>query len=65
MKVKDIRELMALRGWNQRELAAKLETEESTVSRWLRELQFPTGPARVLLREWLTQARDESRKQPA
>jgi transcriptional regulator with XRE-family HTH domain len=61
MKPKEIEELMLLKDWSQAELARALEVNRSAISRWIKGEQNPTGPARVLLREWL----EEARKQPA
>jgi transcriptional regulator with XRE-family HTH domain len=65
MKRQEILELMKLRGWTQAELARRLEITEGAVSRWLTGENPPTGPARILMRLWLSEARDEVRKQPA
>lgn len=62
---KDIIELMKLKGWTQAQLARELDLSEGAICRWFRGDHSPTGPTRILLRQWLTQARDESRKQPA
>jgi DNA-binding transcriptional regulator YiaG len=65
MKPSEILELMRLRGWSQVQLATELEVKESTVSKWLNNENPPSGPARILIRLWLVQAREEAKKQPA
>lgn len=67
MTKKEIAELMRLNSWTQAELARRVEVTEGAISLWLSGQRPVTGPARVLLREWLTQARaaEESKKQPA
>jgi transcriptional regulator with XRE-family HTH domain len=65
MKPNDIRELMRLKGWTQRELARQLEVNEGAVSKWLNGGNDPMGPCRVLMRHWLIEAREEVRGQPA
>jgi DNA-binding transcriptional regulator YiaG len=60
MNCKEIRELMTLKGWSQAELARHLDLSEAAVCRWFRDAQKPTGPARILMRQWLAEA-----KQPA
>ena len=65
MTIAEIRELMELRGWSQRELARHLEITEGAVTRWLKGEHPPAGPARILMRMWLIQARADGVKQPA
>jgi DNA-binding transcriptional regulator YiaG len=60
MSIEDIRELMALKGWRATHLAAALDLTETTVYRWLMGLGVPKGPARVLMRLWLEEARASS-----
>ncbi|HLW67818.1 MAG TPA: helix-turn-helix domain-containing protein [Gemmataceae bacterium] len=62
MSPDEIKELLELKGWNQAELARRMDTTEASVSRWLLPAsdprsRSPLGPARVLLREWLERAR--------
>jgi transcriptional regulator with XRE-family HTH domain len=65
MSAKEIRELLELRGWSQAELARQLGLHESSVSLWLTEGRTPRGPACILMRQWLIQARQDAQKQPA
>lgn len=68
MNVKEVRELMHLKGWNQAELARQLEVTEGAVTRWFKGEHPIIGPTRILLRQWLEQARKEAgekEKQPA
>lgn len=64
MSKSEIRELMKLRGWTQRQLATELQVNEGTVSKWLSGDNEPMGPCRVLMRHWLIEARARD-KQPA
>lgn len=59
MTAKDIRELMKRKGWNQATLPRNLEVTEGAVTRWLVNDIEPLGPARILMRLWLDQARAE------
>jgi transcriptional regulator with XRE-family HTH domain len=61
MTKKDIIELLRLKGWNQAELARRLQLSNAAVSRWFNEERNPTGPARILMRQWL----NEAKAQPA
>lgn len=70
MTRKEIEDLMLLKGWTQRQLAAALQLTEGAVSRWLNSNVPPMGPARILMRQWLDQALVEAanskkQKQPA
>ena len=56
MNPKEILELLQLRGWSQAELARRLETHPTTVGRWV-EGKEPAGPAKILMRLWLEDAR--------
>lgn len=62
MKLTEIIELMKLQGWNQRELARRLDLNEATVSRWFKGEHHPTGPARILMRQWLSEARGKKKE---
>ena len=59
MTAKEIAELMRLKGWSQAQLARELDISESSISRWFSGKQNPTGPTRILLREWLARAKGE------
>lgn len=65
MNMKEVSELMKLKGWSQADLARELEMSRAAICRWFGGEQQPTGPARILMRQWLSAAREESRKQPA
>lgn len=56
MTCKEIRKLMTLKGWSQAELARRLDLSEAAVCRWFRDDQKPTGPARILMRQWLAES---------
>lgn len=57
MSVAEIRELLDLRQWKQRDLARELELTEGAVTRWLSGEHTPRGPARQRLRQLLEDAR--------
>ena len=61
----EIQELLELKGWTQVQLAKELQVHESTISLWIHEERKPSNPVKILLRQWLDEARKESRKQPA
>lgn len=61
MSVAEIRELLELRQWKQRDLAQALELTEGAITRWLNGQNRPRGPAKQRLRQLL----DEARKEPA
>jgi transcriptional regulator with XRE-family HTH domain len=65
VSVKEIRELLRLRGWSQAELARQLGLDPSAVCLWLSSdrKQMPRGPASILMRQWLEAAREEARKE--
>lgn len=60
MTPREIQELMDLKGWSRTQLAAALEMCETSIYRWMKRLQQPTGPASILMRQWLQEARDEN-----
>lgn len=57
MKKSEIENLLAAKGWSGRRLAAELDVSENTVVRWLAGKTTPTGPAAILMRQWLGEAR--------
>lgn len=65
MNIKEIRELLRLRGWNQAEFARQLDLNEAAISRWLSGKTGPTGPTRILLRQWLEAARSDAKETAA
>lgn len=71
MSKKEILELMTLNGWSKARLAAELDLSENIVYRWLiSEDRVPGGPASILMRMWLDEARIKAKgrkpeKQPA
>lgn len=58
MKTDELRELMRLKGWSKTKLAAEMELTENAVHRWLSGERDPSGPAIVLVRLWLKEARE-------
>lgn len=59
MTIADVRELLELKEWTRMDLAYNLEMTEGGVHRWFREEYIPRGPANVLMKMWLNQARLE------
>ena len=57
MSVEEIEELLELKGWTKTQLAAALDLGENAVYRWLHEDRNPSGPAAILMRMWLNDAR--------
>ena len=60
MKKAEILELMRLRGWTMVRLAAELDLTEAAIRRWINEERTPRGPAAILMRQWLADARRNS-----
>ena len=58
----EIEELMKLKGWSKTRLAAELDLSENIVYRWINEERTPGGPASILMRQWLDQARADAKK---
>lgn len=66
METHEIQELLDLTGWSKRDLAKRLELNETTVYRWFMEDdRRPHGPAAVLMRHWLLQAREAAKSRPS
>lgn len=58
MTPKEIRKLMALKGWTVTQLASMLDLSKDAVARWLggEDDHRLKGPASVLMRQWLDEA---------
>lgn len=54
----EIEDLLKLKGWTQAELGRQLGMSEAAVSRWLTGEREPKTPVKILLRQWLSQARE-------
>lgn len=65
MKIEEVQELLTLKGWTKRHLAAQLALSEDTVYRWFVNKVVPRSPAVVLMRHWLTEARKGESMPPA
>jgi len=65
MKPAEIEELLRLKAWSRRELGAALDLSENIVHRWISGERTPGGPASILMRMWLNQARIEESKRLA
>lgn len=59
MNKAEIIELLKVKGWTQAELSRQLDISEATISRWIEGTRQPLGPARVLIRIWLNEAREK------
>lgn len=57
MQVAELQELLDLKGWSRVRLAAELDITENAVQRWFMNKKAPHGPASILLRMWLDEAR--------
>lgn len=53
---RQMKELLRLKGWTKRHLAKQLGLSENAIYRWFIDRE-PSGPASVLMRGWLTEAR--------
>lgn len=62
MPKSEIAELLRLTGWSRTELAYHLHVTENTVQRWFMNGFCPDGPASVLMRVWLDDARRPERR---
>jgi hypothetical protein len=58
----DIIELMQLKSWNMAMLAGAIEVKEAEVRAWVAGTAQPSGPARILMRQWLDKARSKAKK---
>lgn len=56
----EIAELLKLMGWSRTELAARLHLTENTVQRWFMAGMAPDGPASILMRLWLEEAKKQN-----
>ena len=66
VSVKEIEELLKLKGWSQAELGRQLgDLDRSTVNCWLSGARNPGKLAAKQMRAWLLEARELTRKQPA
>ncbi len=60
MKPEEILELIELKNWSRTQLAAALDVTENTVHQWASKRRVPSGPASILMRMWLNEARQQS-----
>lgn len=58
MNKDEIEELMRLKGWTQTKLASELELSQGAIQRWVCGVRSPQGPASILMRMWLNEARE-------
>ncbi len=65
MKWKEISELLRLKGWTQAQLARELQISPAAVCRWREGDRTPGKPAVILMRQWLTQAKEKKETVPA
>jgi DNA-binding transcriptional regulator YiaG len=62
MPAEQILELLDLKGWSRVRLAAELDVTENTVHQWCSGRRKASGPASVLMRMWLAEARAKAKK---
>lgn len=60
--LRQIQELMDLKGWSRARLAAELDLSQNAIERWFIGDRVPGGPASVLMGIWLTAARKKAKK---
>ena len=65
MSSEEIKELLRLKDWTKTKLAAHLDLGENIVYRWINGDRAPSGPASILMRQWLTEARAAANDQAA
>jgi transcriptional regulator with XRE-family HTH domain len=53
----EIQELLDLKGWTRTRLASEMRLTENAVQRWFMAGEAPDGPPSILLRIWLSEAR--------
>lgn len=59
MESEDILELLRLKKWSRERLAVEMDVSVAAVHAWVRQGGSPAGPASVLMRIWLREARGE------
>ncbi len=60
MDIREIQELLDLRGWNRMRLAVELGLTENGVQQWFgKARRNPSGPACILMRMWLEESRQQ------
>lgn len=65
MSPEEIQELMTLRDWSMEKLADELELSGAAVYKWLSKRGPCSGPAAILMRLWLTEAREAKKNSKA
>jgi len=61
----DIEELLRIKGWSQRQLAAELDVTAGAVNRWLRGNRAIKGTASKMLRHLLREAQGRQKRKAA
>lgn len=61
MTKSEIQELLRLKEWSTARLAAELDCSENSVQNWINGRRNPGGPACVLMKLWLKEAREEAK----
>lgn len=59
LSLDDVRKLLALKGWTKVRLAQELELSEDAIHKWFRRGHALSGPAAIIMRQWLAEARSE------
>lgn len=57
VRPEEVDELLLLRDWSYARLAAEMDVTEPTVRAWMSRANPITGPAGVLIRLWLSEAK--------
>lgn len=58
MEIEEIEELLKLKGWTRTKLAGELGMTENAIHQWFSKRRNPGGPAAILMRMWLDDARN-------
>lgn len=69
MRLKEILELLVLKEWTRDDLAEKLDLSRNTIDRWFctseEQQRHPSIEHVAKMQGWLSEARKETRRQPA
>lgn len=57
MTPSELKELLAVKEWTRTQLAAALDVSENAVHQWFSGRRNPGGPANILMRMWLAEAK--------
>jgi hypothetical protein len=65
MKPAEIQELLTLKGWSRARLADELDLTEYAIRAWLVGQKGAGGPAAILMKMWLDEAREQKKLEEA